>query len=101
MLDACFLADSPALRAVAAYEQAVASADEDALHRAMAEMDAQDAWNYESRVKQILTQLKIKDFDQPTGQLSGGQVKPGRSGQCADRRTRPADPRRTDEPPRP
>jgi len=75
VLDACFLADSPALRAVAAYEQAVASADEDALHRAMAEMDAQDAWNYESRVKQILTQLKIKDFDQPTGQLSGGQVK--------------------------
>ena len=75
MLDACFLADSPALRAVAAYEQAVASADEDVLHRAMAEMDAQDAWNYESRVKQILTQLKIKDFDQPTGQLSGGQVK--------------------------
>ena len=61
VLDACFLADSPALRAVAAYEQA--------------EMDAQDAWNYESRVKQILTQLKIKDFDQPTGQLSGGQVK--------------------------
>lgn len=75
VLDACFLADSPALRAVAAYEQAVASADEDVLHRAMAEMDAQDAWNYESRVKQILTQLKIKDFDQPTGQLSGGQVK--------------------------
>ena len=75
VLDACFLADSPALRAVAAYEQAVASADEDVLHRAMAEMDAQDAWNYESRVKQILTQLQIKDFDQPTGQLSGGQVK--------------------------
>ena len=75
VLDACFLADSPALRAVAAYEQAVASADEDVLHRAMAEMDAQDAWNYESRVKQILTQLKMKDFDQPTGQLSGGQVK--------------------------
>lgn len=75
VLDACFLADSPALRAVAAYEQAVASADEDVLHRAMAEMDAQDTWNYESRVKQILTQLKIKDFDQPTGQLSGGQVK--------------------------
>lgn len=75
VLDACFLSDSPALRAVAAYEQAVASANEDALHRAMAEMDAQDAWNYESRVKQILTQLKIKDFDQPTGQLSGGQVK--------------------------
>ena len=75
VLDACFLADSPALRAVAAYEQAVATADEDVLHRAMAEMDAQDAWNYESRVKQILTQLKIKDFDQPTGQLSGGQVK--------------------------
>lgn len=54
------------MRAVAAYEQAVASADEDVLHRAMAEMDAQDTWNYESRVKQILTQLKIKDFDQPS-----------------------------------
>ena len=35
-------------------------------------MEQLKAWDYEQRVKQILSQLKINDFDQPMGQLSGG-----------------------------
>ena len=75
VLEACLLGDSPALRAIAAYESALHGGNPDALHAAMAEMDALDAWNYESRVKQILTELKITDLSQLTTELSGGQVK--------------------------
>lgn len=38
-------------------------------------MERHHAWDYEVKVKQILTQLKIVDFDQPVSQLSGGQKK--------------------------
>lgn len=75
VLSACLRGDTPALRAIAVYEQAVESGDEMALRRATDEMDAQNAWNYEARIKQILTQLKITHFDQPVDQLSGGQIK--------------------------
>lgn len=75
VLEACFLSDSPAVQAIAAYERALASDDQQALHEAMAQMDRQDAWNYESRIKQILTQLRITDFEQSTDKLSGGQIK--------------------------
>lgn len=50
-------------------------ARKEALRRATDEMDAQNAWNYEARIKQILTQLKITHFDQSVDQLSGGQIK--------------------------
>ena len=75
VLNACLRGDTPALRAIAVYEQALESGNEEMLHRATDEMDAQNAWNYESRIKQILTQLKITHFDQSVDQLSGGQIK--------------------------
>ncbi len=34
-----------------------------------------EAWQYESRVKEVLGKLDIQDFDQPCGQMSGGQRK--------------------------
>lgn len=75
VLNACLSGDTPALRAIAEYERAVESGEEEALRRATDEMDAQNAWNYEARIKQILTQLKITHFDQSVDQLSGGQIK--------------------------
>ena len=38
-------------------------------------MDLHNAWDYEQRIKNILSQLKIYDFHQKIGELSGGQVK--------------------------
>ncbi|MFA5329836.1 MAG: ABC-F family ATP-binding cassette domain-containing protein [Prolixibacteraceae bacterium] len=38
-------------------------------------MERHQAWDYEVKVKQILSQLKIEDYDQPISQLSGGQKK--------------------------
>jgi energy-coupling factor transporter ATP-binding protein EcfA2 len=41
----------------------------------LARMDHLKAWDYERKIKQILSKLKISDFDQRVSQLSGGQVK--------------------------
>jgi len=38
-------------------------------------MEHHHAWDYEVKVKQILTQLKINDYDQRISELSGGQKK--------------------------
>jgi ATP-binding cassette subfamily F protein uup len=38
-------------------------------------MDLHKAWDYEARIKQILGKLKITDFEQLIGELSGGQLK--------------------------
>ena len=39
------------------------------------QIDSQHAWDYENQIEQILGQLGIYDLDQPTAQLSGGQLK--------------------------
>jgi ATP-binding cassette subfamily F protein uup len=38
-------------------------------------MERHQAWDYEVKVKQILTQLKINNYDQRIAELSGGQKK--------------------------
>lgn len=38
-------------------------------------MERHHAWDHEFKVKQILTQLKITNYDQPISELSGGQKK--------------------------
>ena len=61
--------------AIHAYEEALRTGDSDAMTAAIQAMDANTAWDYEERFKQILTQLKITDYNQPVKELSGGQVK--------------------------
>ncbi len=75
VLEACLKGDSPALRVISEYETALASADEKRINEAFAQMDLVGAWDYEAKIKQILSQLKINDFDQKIGSLSGGQLK--------------------------
>ncbi len=75
VLEACLTGDSPALSVIANYERALVSGDERLINDSIAEMDLAQAWDYESKIKQILSQLKINDFEQNVGQLSGGQLK--------------------------
>jgi len=75
VLEACFYSDNPALKAIAEYERAIADPSGGGLQEAMARMDALEAWDYELRAKQILSRLKIRDFDQRIETLSGGQLK--------------------------
>ena len=43
--------------------------------KALAQMDASNAWDYELRLKQILSELHIHKLDQSIAELSGGQRK--------------------------
>ena len=57
------------------YEAALATGDHNIIGKAQADMDAADAWKYESDMKQILGKLRINDLDIEIGKLSGGQKK--------------------------
>lgn len=75
VIDTCLWGDDRQSQAVRDYEHALRSGDADAMTAAIQAMDNAGAWDYEDRFKQILTMLKIEDYDQPIAQLSGGQVK--------------------------
>lgn len=75
VIDACMAPDTPSARVIAEYEKAVASADEQRINKAIAEMDAAGAWDYDDRLRQLLTKLRITDLTAPIDKLSGGQQK--------------------------
>ena len=75
VLEACFKTDSEVVRTIAEYEKAIADNDLEVLDELMHKMDTLNAWDYELRIKQILSQLKINNFDQKVETLSGGQRK--------------------------
>lgn len=75
VLEACFYSDNLILDTIAKYENAVANSDTEQMNILIGEMDRLEAWDYEHRAKQILTRLKITDFDKKTNLLSGGQLK--------------------------
>lgn len=61
--------------AVKGYQAAMKSGNNAAIQTAIDTLDALQAWDYEQKIRQILTVLNISDFEQPMGQLSGGQKK--------------------------
>ena len=70
------------VKVVQQYEKAVAAQAEnynektqEAFDKALAKMDAANAWDYEQRLHQILSVLNIHDLDQSISSLSGGQRK--------------------------
>lgn len=75
VLGACFRTENEAVKVIAQYEEMMAQGNHEGLDDILARMDMLKAWDYEQRIKQILTQLKITDFKQKTGELSGGQLK--------------------------
>ena len=76
VLEAIFAADTPITQAIRAYELAMLSPEnEEEVQRTMHLMDDLKAWDYESNAKEILHRLKMTDFKQRVGTMSGGQVK--------------------------
>lgn len=80
--EALFNSNDSLLAVVAGYEKAIEASqhgesDETLrnLQHWMEEMDRLNAWDYEARVKQILTKLSINQYDQKVETLSGGQKK--------------------------
>ena len=71
-----FDADSAQIKAILAYEKAVANPDDnEKMQQAFEQMDILNAWDYEVRIKQVLGQLNIHNLEQNVGELSGGQKK--------------------------
>jgi ABC transport system ATP-binding/permease protein len=57
------------------YEEAINSGDQNLIDNLTSRMDSLQAWDQETKAKQILTELSITGFNKPVGQLSGGQKK--------------------------
>ncbi|TAD93227.1 MAG: ABC transporter ATP-binding protein, partial [Bacteroidetes bacterium] len=74
ILETVLQSDSPALRVLRQYEEYMAT-DNPKLADLMEEMEALKVWDYEQRLHQILTRLRILDSSQKIGTLSGGQKK--------------------------
>ena len=75
VIEACLQRNSEKADVIARYEAAIEGGDHSQLQHLMEEMDRLQAWDYENSAKQILDKLKIKNFNQPIRELSGGQKK--------------------------
>lgn len=75
VLDSCLLDNSQTAKIIAQYEYALTNGDADEINSAISIMDNANAWDYEDKLKQLLTQLKITDLTAKISTLSGGQRK--------------------------
>jgi ABC transport system ATP-binding/permease protein len=75
ILDNIFSHDHPVINAIKKFEAAEDSGDATLMTTAIIEMDEKNAWDFDTRVKQILGKLNIHHLDQQVGSLSGGQRK--------------------------
>lgn len=75
VIEEVFNTDNEVVQTIKAYEQAVEENNQATIGDLIEKMDVLQAWDYEQRIKQILSQLKITRFDQPVAELSGGQQK--------------------------
>lgn len=75
ILDNIFSHNHPIINAIKKFEAAEDSGDADLMTAAIIEMDEKNAWDFDTRVKQILSKLNIHHMEQQVGNLSGGQRK--------------------------
>ncbi|MCF8363906.1 MAG: ABC-F family ATP-binding cassette domain-containing protein [Prolixibacteraceae bacterium] len=75
VMEEIYNSTSEVVQAVREYETAIQNPDKHDLQEATEKMDRMNAWDFEVKIKQILSQLKITNFDQKIGELSGGQQK--------------------------
>lgn len=75
VMEACLEHGSPVADILLAYQTALDTPGHPGLDKCMADMDAAGAWDYEAKVKSVLSMLKITDFNEKICHLSGGQVK--------------------------
>lgn len=75
VLDACFWRSSDIVQLVKDYELCLETPGNPGLDELINRMEANKAWDYEQKIKEILSRLNIKELDRKIGQLSGGQLK--------------------------
>lgn len=75
VLEACFHHGNSTVELIKEYEKCMATEGHPGLDDLLLRMEQAKAWEYELKAKQILSQLKINDFDRKVKHLSGGQLK--------------------------
>ncbi|NVO01885.1 MAG: ABC-F family ATP-binding cassette domain-containing protein [Bacteroidetes bacterium] len=82
VVDVLLHTENPVVKAIKYYEKVTLFHDhenqEDSLKKiqeATEQMDILNAWDYESKIKEVLSKLDINNIDKPIGVLSGGQKK--------------------------
>lgn len=75
VLEACFHHGNSTVELIKEYEECMETPGNPGLEELLGRMEHEKAWDYERKAKQILSQLKICDFNQKVEHLSGGQLK--------------------------
>lgn len=82
VLEALFDSDNELIKCIREYNDIVQKTNENntpenqqKMQKAMSTMDRLDAWDYDFKIKEVLTKFKVPRFDQTCGTLSGGQRK--------------------------
>ncbi|MFI5185364.1 MAG: ABC-F family ATP-binding cassette domain-containing protein [Chitinophagales bacterium] len=75
ILDNIFNHDHPIINAIKDFEAASEENDPEKLNAAIIQMDELGGWDFDTKVKQVLSKLNIHHLQQPVKNLSGGQRK--------------------------
>lgn len=75
VLEACFNTGNDTVDLIAQYEKALFEKNQTGLDELIPQMEQQNAWDFEQRIKRILSRLNITNLQQKIGTLSGGQIK--------------------------
>lgn len=82
VLESIFHSNNPTLTVIHQYEQALVMHEskpnqqtEAALSKALEAMQLHNAWDYEAKIKEILSKFNIRDVNQRVAELSGGERK--------------------------
>lgn len=75
VIENVFSSNDQIANAIRTYEKAILQDDKEQLQHSIEEMDRLAAWDHEVKARQILSKLKLDDFNKPVAQLSGGQKK--------------------------
>jgi ABC transport system ATP-binding/permease protein len=73
--DNIFFHNHPVINAIKKYEAASEEENPEELNAAIIKMDELGAWDFDTKVKQVLGKLNIHHLNQPVKTLSGGQRK--------------------------
>lgn len=75
VLEACFHHGNSTTDLIREYARCLTTEGHPGYDELLERMEAEKAWEYEQKAKQILSQLHITDFQQKVESLSGGQLK--------------------------
>ncbi len=75
IIETLFHSGNPTLGLIKDYEIAVEKSDVKEIEKLALKLDNLKAWDFESRIRQLLSQLNIHNLEQKVSELSGGQRK--------------------------